>query len=240
MSINIEIFCDFDGTISKQDTIDLLLERIGNPAWLEFEDQWLKGLIGSKECMAKQIPLIEGGFKNVLKVLEEVQLDETFKSFVDWCDKHKIKLTVVSDGLDRIINYLFFRERIIIKNIISNKLIELPNNKLEMAFPYSQVGCNSGVCKCAIINNTNKVKIAIGDGRSDFCFSGQANLVFAKAKLLNYCQENNIKHYPFSNFNDIKLTLENLYINLPVGLSPDIEPPFRSADLNLNSSKFVL
>ena len=111
-----------------------------------------------------------------------------------------------------------------------------------MAFPYSKASCTSGVCKCAIINNTNKVKIAIGDGRSDFCFSGQANLVFAKAKLLNYCQENNIQHYPFSDFNDIKLALENLFINPPVGLNQDMKQPInlQYADLNLNNSEFVV
>ena len=84
MSVNIEIFCDFDGTITKQDTIDLLLERIGEKSWLEYEKLWLEGKIGSRECMSKQIPLLQGGFKNIIKVLEEVKIDETFKDFIYW------------------------------------------------------------------------------------------------------------------------------------------------------------
>ena len=213
MSVNIEIFCDFDGTITKQDTIDLLLERIGEKSWLEYEKLWLEGKIGSRECMSKQIPLLQGGFKNIIKVLEEVKIDETFKDFIYWCNKHEIKLTVVSDGLDRIINYLFFREKIKLDNIIDNIVIELPANKLAMASPYAKTNCLSGVCKCSVINNTVKHKIAIGDGQSDFCFAKEANVVFAKSKLEIYLKENNYKYYPFSNFNDIKETLENLYIN---------------------------
>ena len=120
---------------------------------------------------------------------------------------------MVSDGLDRIINYLFFREKIKLDNIIANKLIELPENKLAMASPYAKTNCLSGVCKCSVINNTVKHKIAIGDGQSDFCFAKEANVVFAKSKLEIYLKENNYKYYPFSNFNDIKETLENLYIN---------------------------
>ena len=59
------IFCDFDGTISQIDVVDFLLNRLAGPSWNEIEAEWLRGEIGSKECLARQIPLIQGGWKAV-------------------------------------------------------------------------------------------------------------------------------------------------------------------------------
>ena len=34
---------DFDGTISKRDTIDQLLEKFADPSWEALEKDWLDG-----------------------------------------------------------------------------------------------------------------------------------------------------------------------------------------------------
>src|SRR5271155_2356634 len=104
------IFCDFDGTITTGDTVDILLESLADPAWKDIEAQWEEGEIGSRECMARQIPLIRGGWNAVLEVLNTVQVDKTFSTFVSWCRQQKIPVFVVSDGLDKVIEYLLARE----------------------------------------------------------------------------------------------------------------------------------
>ncbi|MEZ4537363.1 MAG: hypothetical protein R3D26_20540 [Cyanobacteriota/Melainabacteria group bacterium] len=45
----LEIFCDFDGTITVGDTVDLLLEKLALPEW-EALELWQKGEISSGEC----------------------------------------------------------------------------------------------------------------------------------------------------------------------------------------------
>lgn len=42
------ILCDFDGTISLNDTTDHLLETFALDGWQAIEQQWEQGLIGSK------------------------------------------------------------------------------------------------------------------------------------------------------------------------------------------------
>jgi 2-hydroxy-3-keto-5-methylthiopentenyl-1-phosphate phosphatase len=46
---------DFDGTVSLTDTTDHLLDRFSGPEWLEVEQDWVAGRIGSRECLARQI-----------------------------------------------------------------------------------------------------------------------------------------------------------------------------------------
>ena len=71
MSSPIEVYCDFDGTITRGDTIDVLLERLAHPSWKEVEARWERGEIGSRECMAQQVPLLQGGWAAVEKVLDD-------------------------------------------------------------------------------------------------------------------------------------------------------------------------
>jgi len=45
--------------------------------------------------------------------------------------------------------------------------------------------------------------IYVGDGYSDTCPAGKADLLFAKAKLYRYCREQGIDAVHFNNFKDI-------------------------------------
>ena len=53
------ILCDFDGTISQEDVTDSLLMRFGRPGWDALEVDWRAGKIGSRQCMAGQIALLD-------------------------------------------------------------------------------------------------------------------------------------------------------------------------------------
>ena len=56
------VFCDFDGTITTHDVATQLLVELADPAWAVLEAEWEQGRIGSRECLAKQVPLIRGGW----------------------------------------------------------------------------------------------------------------------------------------------------------------------------------
>jgi 2-hydroxy-3-keto-5-methylthiopentenyl-1-phosphate phosphatase len=53
------VLVDFDGTIASVDTTDLLLERFAAPDWRQIEDDWKAGHIGSRECLVRQIDLVQ-------------------------------------------------------------------------------------------------------------------------------------------------------------------------------------
>src|SRR5258708_9767213 len=46
---NATVFLDFDGTISRADVVDAILEKFAGPAWLRVEEEWRAGRIGSPE-----------------------------------------------------------------------------------------------------------------------------------------------------------------------------------------------
>ena len=93
--------------------------------------------------------------------------------------------------------------------------MQYQKGKIIPSFPFHKHGCrkNAGLCKCEIIKRLQKERrvLYIGDGASDICASGLADILFAKDSLAEYCDENNISHIKFETFKDI---CEYLYLNL--------------------------
>lgn len=205
-----QVFCDFDGTISAADTTDHVLEALARPAWRELEARWVSGRITAAECMRRQIALIDGTDADLDARLDEVALDPGFRDFAAWCERHDIPLTIVSDGVDHFIRRILAREGLDHLPVISNRLAgEAGRRRLEQ--PHRRDGCagGSGVCKCEAIRPVkSRPVIYIGDGRSDFCVSGRADILFAKGRLADYAAALNRPHHTFETFHEILAHLD--------------------------------
>lgn len=212
--IKLQVLSDFDGTITVTDTVDVLLNKLADPAWEDIEAEWEQGKIGSRECMSRQIPLIRGGWAAIQNELDQMEIAAGFNEFVNWCRQKNIPISVVSDGLDRVIAYLLKRHGVQVDRIYANHLIESADGSLSLQFSNGPrlMQCQSGVCKCQIANNVSSLttKVVIGDGRSDFCWAKEADILFAKSKLIEFCREEKLAYNPFSNFVDIQCSLDSL------------------------------
>lgn len=208
------ILCDFDGTISLQDVTDLLLEYFGNEGCEHLEEQWEAGIIGSKECMSKQIALMNASREELDNVLAGVKIDISFKSFVEEALAKKFNINIVSDGLDYAIYTILKNNKLDFLPIYANQLLHDQQRNWQLRFPYANDKCikASGNCKCRHLQlqrNLFDTVFYVGDGTSDFCVSNNVDFVFAKDKLINYCEKNVISHYPISHFADIMPFLEH-------------------------------
>ncbi|MEK1900320.1 MAG: MtnX-like HAD-IB family phosphatase [Rhizobium sp.] len=207
-----QVFCDFDGTISKEDVTDLVLDRFARPEWREIEDQWTNGRITAAQCMRRQIQLLQAKHEDIDAFLDMIEIDSAFGAFKAFCEKNGFGLTIVSDGVDHFIRRVLARHGLEDIQIIANKLISRPHActmpDFDLGFPFKSAACASGagVCKCAQVRPSGN-HIYIGDGRSDFCVSHEAQLVFAKAKLADYCRANCLPFIPYSGFAEIQASV---------------------------------
>jgi 2,3-diketo-5-methylthio-1-phosphopentane phosphatase len=214
------IFCDFDGTIAKVDTTDLVLTRLADPAWEELEERWTRGEITAAECMRGQVALIGGDDAALDAVLDSVELAEGFSEFVAWCQANAVPLTVVSDGVDSFIARILDRHGLGHLPVVANHLVGNATLGRRLEQPWSRAGCaaGSGVCKCQVATRSDEVgdlMVFIGDGRSDFCVSGRADLLFARDKLAAYARSRAMPHHEFSDFHIITTTLAAVHGRLP-------------------------
>ena len=202
------LLCDFDGTISVEDTTDTLLERFGKPGWEVLETEWREGRIGSRDCMAGQVGLLDMDRAELDAHLGERNIDPAFPEFVRHAQAQGMHVEILSDGLDYAIHRILARYGLDWLPVTSNKLEAVEERRWKLSFPNASSECRSGsgTCKCAVSVNTSaasgKRVLLIGDGASDFCIARVADFVFAKGKLIKHCIANNIPHAPIANFAD--------------------------------------
>lgn len=211
------IYCDFDGTVTRRDTTDLVLGALASPAWEKLEAAWVRGQISAAECMRRQVSLIQGSDETLDAVLDSVEIDPTFSRFVAWCETQGLPLTVVSDGVDRFIGHILRRHALGHVPVVANRLAGSPERR-RLRQPHMKPGCaaGSGVCKCAVATQTSSGPIVfIGDGRSDFCVSSRADVLFAKDSLADYATGRGRAFHAFTSFDDVTRALARLMASSP-------------------------
>lgn len=209
------ILCDFDGTISSEDVIDGLLTRHGLPGWQQLEDDWVAGRIGSRDCMQGQVALLDIGRDELDAHLDSLAIDPAFPAFVAAARARGHDLSVVSDGLDYAIHRILGRHGLGDLRVAANRWVATDDpRRWRLESPFSTADCPSGTCKCARIGLARPAPTApvllVGDGRSDFCASGAADLVFAKGRLATHCSEQRHRHRPIAGFADALALLPEL------------------------------
>lgn len=195
------IYCDFDGTITKKDSVNEFFELYA-PNWMDSENLWIEGKISSRENAIIQVGLLKNISQRQLDdYINSIEIDDYFLDFVDYVNFKNIKLTILSDGFDLFIKRVLERYNLNIP-YYANKFI-YNDGKFSIEFPYYNENCSkkSGMCKCQKVKE-NKF-CYIGDGTSDLCIASKAEFLFATKKLHKYCEENKIKHINFKSFCDI-------------------------------------
>lgn len=200
---------DFDGTITKKDTLSKFLEYYAGPKWLDIEKDWKDGKIVSKECLVKQFALIPNLTPELIyNFLDFIELDEWFIPFCKKAREINMPVVILSDGLDYFINKILEKNEIDFINVITNHAYFNEYGRFIIEFPNDSQKCanNAGTCKCTVVRNLKKLYQTVyyaGDGVSDFCVSKEPDIIFAKSALAKYCTLNNIKYIAYKNYQKI-------------------------------------
>ncbi len=201
--MSIKFFVDFDGTITEQDVVDQILERFADPEWRVIEKEWADGRIGSRECLSRQMGLVKATKAEFKKLVGEIKVEPTFYDFLKTARSLSIPVIVASDGMDWVIREILKEE----VPVFSNKL-EWTQEGIRIGFPEGPLCVHSCAnCKARVIasqRSADDTVVFVGDGLSDRFATGHADVVFAKNKLVKFCEENNIKHKHYTSFKDIE------------------------------------
>jgi len=210
---NVAIVSDFDGTITDIDTNDLIYFTFGGQPSYEIEELIAQGKLGVKEGALqhfKRIHLTEQEFLSF--IFQNARLDEGFKDFCKLLSEKGIPLIVVSGGYVNTISSFFEKEGIDSTNIkIYANRLKFNGRHIEAVFFDESDECESGLGPCGNckLRRLRELKaqyqtiIFIGDGTTDRCAAREADIVFAKGRLRDYCAAQGIPYVPFDSFHDI-------------------------------------
>ena len=211
------IFCDFDGTISQVDVTDEILSELAHPSWREVEEEWLRGAIGSRECLERQMALVQASAVELDGLIDAVPVDPNFPAFLRFAEEHGIPFYVVSDGFDYVIQRVLRHAGLNgdLRNgmhLFSSSLA-VKDRRLVASFPQMACGHGCATCKAEVIRRLGQgyhPVIFIGDGLSDRFAVAESDVVFAKRQLLAYCRDRSIACHHFETFADVHVGIEEL------------------------------
>ncbi|MGH9356555.1 MAG: MtnX-like HAD-IB family phosphatase [Terriglobia bacterium] len=207
------VFCDFDGTITRADVTDAILTRLAGPEWKEIENVWMAGQIGSQECLRRQMALVRASKSDLDRLIDSIPLDPHFRQFARYARATSLPFIVVSDGMDHVIR------RILVKSGLWRRprngsdffssSARLKDGGINISFPHGRQGCVHGcaTCKPWLMKKLKRDRwpvLYIGDGFSDRHAVFEADFVYARRPLFDFCRERGIPCRVFDTFAEIE------------------------------------
>ncbi len=217
MNGEIAIICDFDGTIAVRDVGHHFFGSMvdDTAVWEELLEKWKIGLISSKECLTREMSMIDACREDLDRFIENEKLDIYFKDFVDFCEKRMYEFVILSDGMDYYIESMLMNNGLGYLDFRANHLVFEGDRLSRIEFPwFDRIDCTlCGNCKKYHIEEFKRkglTSIYIGNGYSDRCPSEYADIIFAKSDLLDHCRQKGIDHIEFGNFRDVERELTEI------------------------------
>lgn len=216
------LFTDWDGTVTLQDSNDMLTDDLGmgHPARMKLNDKIIDGSLTFREAFFQMLDSVASNGYTLERCIDyllgKVQLDPGFEKTVQWCGSKGIPVIVVSSGMDKVIDAL-------LSKIIDPKLhsfIQVYANHVNVGDSWeilyrddSGFGHDKHQSIETVVEqyfggfeNENRGKLFYsGDGVSDVSAARSCDLLFAKSghDLVNICIRDKINYIEFNTFDDI-------------------------------------
>lgn len=201
------VVCDFDGTATVEDLADgLSMAYAGEEAWRRAEAEFQAGAI-SFEALLRRI------FEPIRVTPDELRdfvrahgrFRPGFERLVRTCRERSIPFTLVSGGLDLYIAPALERlpEDLRAGLEVRANHAERTAGGLRLTFPWKDApgSCGTcGSCKGAVVKafQARGYRVAaVGDGNADRCAAREADRVFARGRLLEWCRREGLACEPF-------------------------------------------
>lgn len=222
------IISDFDGTITTKDTNVAIWSYFNYKESEKLRDIYRNNEeLGMRWLLTEEYKRLKISRKDLKDFIQHnMEIEVTFKSFLDYIKENDYKFSIISGGF---IDYI----EIILKHfdinidfpIHANNLIfpedeNSNNNKIVTKFIKSKKNYNKKIGQTStpkgeIISKYNRKYspvIYLGDGRTDRHAVDYSDFIFTKkdSYFEKFCAEHNYEHFIFEDFNQAKKIIEEI------------------------------
>lgn len=205
------IACDFDGTITERDTLHLIVEEYGDRAlWDDFEPQLRSGSMTVEEALERQFRSVYATNDDVHRLVEaQAPVRAGFARFVEWGRAAGHEIVVISNGFRSVIEPVLHRAGVELPLVANDADFARSGTTLIWDDRGRRCGVCHRPCKREPIHarSGGRQVVVIGDGISDRCGAGLADIVFARAGLAEDLRAQGRDFVPFDDFDDVILRL---------------------------------
>jgi 2-hydroxy-3-keto-5-methylthiopentenyl-1-phosphate phosphatase len=205
----LEVFVDFDGTITDVDTFDALVRAVaGDAAWDAIDGPLLAGDITLREALSRQAAALSLSRAETLAFMEtNAHVDPTFGPFVATARAHGATVRVVSSGIATVIHDALARAGVEI-DVLANDVDFAPGG-WTMSFVDPSDNGHDKAAHVHAARARGSRTVYVGDGISDFAGALVADERFAKKGLAleAYCRARGVACISFASFREIEKRL---------------------------------
>ncbi|WP_246496425.1 HAD-IB family phosphatase [Miltoncostaea marina] len=210
------IACDFDGTITRHDTLHLIVETFGERGlWQAIEPRLRAGEVTLEQAMQEEFDTVRATPEQVRDlVLREAGLRDGFPELVAWAHERGHRLIVFSSGFRSVIEAALEHWGLGHLHVESHEAVFTPEG---CRLVWSDRGDRCDECGRHCKRHDLRAHarrgerlVYIGDGVSDRCGAAMADVVFARAHLARDLAEDGVPFLPFEDFVEVRERLERV------------------------------
>lgn len=210
------IFCDFDGTITAEDTFVGMLKAVAP----HLCDQYLPNIYAQKLTLREGVrKIIESipsqSYAAMIEYVDEVPLRPGLIELVKFARENQIPFHVVSGGLKDMVKRVLSKEMLgnspLIDQVASISAVNIATHQ-EYLQPISDYEQGTElVAKVEVMRQyPAKTNISIGDSVTDLNIAFNANITFARDRLARYLDQAGKFYYPWEDFFTVRDRLVRL------------------------------
>ncbi|MBU7582178.1 MAG: HAD-IB family phosphatase [Nostoc sp. TH1S01] len=204
------VFCDFDGTITVEETFVAVLKKFAPEVAGQFLPEMYAQRVTLREGVKKILESIPSSqYGEILEFTRSQPIRPGFIELLDFLDSQNIPLVVVSGGLRGMVE--------VVLGEIAQRVAAIHAVDINTSGAYFQVnsdyeGGTELVAKVQVMTKYPADQtIAIGDSLTDLNMGLQSSVVFARDHLAYYLDQHQKPYIPWNNFWDIQEYLQQLW-----------------------------
>ncbi len=197
------VFCDFDGTITLEDTFVKLLDQLNPEASARIIPQLYNRTLTLREGGKRLLESVPSHCTSeVIQFSQAQPIRPGFVEFLDFLDLQNIPLVVVSGGIKMMVKTVL--------GSLTERVAGIYAVNIDTSGDYWKVDSdfeagNELVAKVNVMDlYPTDEKIVIGDSITDLKMALAAPLVFARQPLTHYLDEQNKTYIPWQDFFEIR------------------------------------
>ncbi|MCQ4638383.1 HAD-IB family phosphatase [Anaerovorax odorimutans] len=197
------LFIDFDGTITSEDTLDGVLQRlVPRELYEEKAAAMMSGELTLAQVVREGFESIPSDqFPKIFEYLDTVPMREGFTQLLDTADQLNIPVVVISGGLRQMIERKIghLRDRLLGMHYVE---LDLSGPNMQLRSDYEE-GAEI-LAKTRVMEQYDyKTALCIGDSYTDINMAAKSDVVFARDKLAQILDQKGISYTPWKDFYDV-------------------------------------
>lgn len=203
------VFCDFDGTITAIETFAGMLKEFSPDLSAKLMPEMYARRLTLRAGVRQLLESIPSSrYGEILAYARDKPIRSGLAELLDFLDERQIPFAIVSGGIRGMV------ETILECQGLTERVRAIAAVDLDTSGEYLQVrsdfeGETELVAKVRVMANyPAQTSIAIGDSVTDINMALQADLVFARDRLIDYLTAENKSYIPWNDFFDVRDYLE--------------------------------